>query len=153
MPSKGRLLWSAILIVMAIVVAGLIASGRQSRAAAVQREDVLQARLRHLEDEMRPRDDAVRALGKRAVESSVRPQAAALNGSEPSSGPVDSGEVAAKVAEEKKTQVMAPGQAVKGVIAEKATKEYVFIGRNNVPVLFTLQQPGRNFWLFRKSSG
>ncbi len=60
--------------------------------------------------------------------------------------PINLGDLAVKIAEEKKTQILALGTSVKGAIAEKATREYVFVGNANTPILFTLEQPSNHFW-------
>jgi hypothetical protein len=55
--------------------------------------------------------------------------------------PANLGDRAAKMAKERNTQILVLGTSVKGAIAEKATREYVFVGTANTPVLFTFEQP------------
>lgn len=60
--------------------------------------------------------------------------------------PANLEDLAATLANERKTTVLALSTSVKGTIADDATKEHVFLGTANTPLLFTLEQPSRHFW-------
>jgi hypothetical protein len=135
---KERPILVAIITTMGVVIAALITSGYFTRSSAAKREDVLEERVRTLETELR----------KQANNSRMAAPASEVihnSGVDPGQAP-DLNELVAELARQKNTQILGAGKSVKGVIAADATKEYVFIGNGNVPLLFTLDQPVKGFW-------
>jgi len=147
MAGKERPVLVAIITAMGVIIAALITSGYLRRNSAAEREDTLERRIQYLEAELKRRDESTSAEAKKPTEVPGKP----LGGSEDQTPgdqqqPVNLGELANKLAEAKKIDILASGRSARGAIAENAMKEYVFVGSGNAPLLFTLEQPSKHFW-------
>jgi len=139
MATTERPVLVAVISTMGVIIAALITSGYLTRTNAARREDELEARIKQLEVQLR--NERTQSAQKLGGESNRTPPDNIVGVSGPSVA-----EVANRLIKEKQTHLLSPASSVKDVIAENAMKEYVFIGRANVPLLFSLAQPDRNFW-------
>jgi hypothetical protein len=147
MLSNEKPLWVAIIGAMGLVIAALITSGYFHKTSAAKREDVLEERVRILEAELRKQQIAAQAQTSRSNETSSPPSLSTAADPVPAAQTSrDLNEVASSLAKNENAQILATGASAKGMLAENATKTYVFIGTANIPLLFTLNQPHRNFW-------
>lgn len=141
MASTERPVLVAVITTMGVIIAALITSGILTRNSAERREDALEARVRVLEAELRKR---AKPPGHTDSPRQSDPPVPTIDADVPA--PMDVAGLAARLAQQKKTEILSPANSVRGVMAKDATKEYVFVGTANVPLLFSLAQPAGNFW-------
>jgi hypothetical protein len=133
MPSNEKPVLVAIIGAMGLIIAALITSGYFHRTSAAKRENVLEERVRILEEELRRQQSAAQVAAAEPIPATQNSR--------------DLDAVASSLAKNENAQILAAGASATGMLAENATKRYVFLGTANVPLLFTLNQPDRNFWL------
>jgi len=64
----------------------------------------------------------------------------------PPANPVNPDDLALKLAGTKGAKVLSIDKGESGAIAEDATREYIFSGRYNIPLLFKMEQTAKHFW-------
>jgi hypothetical protein len=137
---KDRSVLVATITTMGVVIAALITSGYFTRNSAAKREDAMEARIRELQAELSVCQHSV--VGPPAKPS---PDPAKIDQSTPLSTTdlVElSNQMLTRVAGSER---LAVGAAARAVLAENAVRKYVFVGRANSPILFSLDQPRQHF--------
>jgi hypothetical protein len=146
MESKQRPVVVTIISTMGAIIVALITSGYFTRTSAEKREDALEAKIKSLEAELKSRSETDTALAKLPGAAGTAETATTETATTARPPSVDPVETARRLAKTKNTELLTPSNSVKAVIAENATREYIFVGKINDPLLFSCSSSENHLW-------